>query len=95
MNFGTGGLLIKYKYCGGYTGLRHPPLTSQFTCHFPASELAMPIRCRFDEFGHNISVSFVISEMNRRILIPYNKLYIISIFYTECVYLCYSKRTRE
>ena len=64
MNFGTGGFFTKYKYCDCYTGVRHTQLASQFACQVPASELAMPIRSRFDEFGQNISISFVISEMN-------------------------------
>ena len=74
-----GELFIKYKCCGGYTGLRHPQVAIQFPCQFPVSELAMPTIRRFDEFGQHISIIFDNSEMNWRIFVPYNKLYIISI----------------
>ena len=74
-----GELFIKYKYCGGYKGLRHPQVPIQFPCQFPASELAMPISRRFDEFGQNISITFENSEMNWKIFVPNIKLYIIFI----------------
>jgi len=55
----------------------------------------VPLRLILDEFGQDFSIYFDILEMNWRILFPDNKLYIICIIYTECVYMCDSKWSRE
>jgi hypothetical protein len=62
--------------CGrGYKELRNSNFASDFTCQMPANEIAMSKFHRNEKAGKYLCITFDISEMRRRVLVPYHKVF--------------------